>query len=115
MEYLTEQEKAALEKFALDPVAVEAVKKVLLEGVYYDGRLLAGKEADPMKNFILGYFSNSKGGMPAPVFSMNDADIGANLRAIIHAVSFVESAFKEIEKFKPVEVVEQAEKKNPAR
>ena len=115
MEYLSEQEKAALEKFASDPVTFEAVRKALLEGIYYDGTLLAGKEAEPMKNFILGYFSNSKGGMPAPIFSMSDEDMGANLREIIHGISFIESGFKDLAKYKPVEVAEPKENKNPAR
>lgn len=97
MDYLSEKEKTSVQKFLLDPVMREAVRKVLLSGIYSDGIMSPDKPADPLKNFILGTVTRQGNEL------LPDAEMGAKLRAIINGVSLVESGFKELEKLKPVE------------
>lgn len=95
-EHLSDSEKSALERFVLDEVTREAVRKVILSGIYFDGRLTPGEPADPLKNFMLAYFTTPQAALlPAE-------EKGHRLEAIINAISLVETGFKEIEKFKPV-------------
>lgn len=101
-----------IQKFLENPVMTEAVKKVILSGVYRDGRLQAGESADPMKNFILG-FANPRGDMNPPI-KMPDAELGSQIRAVFYAVSMVESGFAELDKCKRV-VPEEEKKINKAR
>ena len=112
--YLNETEKHKIRQFLADDTMREAVKKVLLSGVYYDGRLNAGEGADPQRNFLLGFFTNQKGMVPPPVSVMPDVELGQQLRALVHGISMVESGFKELEKLKEVEIKKE-DNKNPAR
>lgn len=93
-DYLDEREEAAIQRFLEDEVQMEAVKKVLLSGVYQDGRLEAGKPADPLRNFILGATTGPNDQL------LPDEQLGGKLRAIINAVSLVESGFRALEKLK---------------
>ena len=47
---LSKEEQAELEKFNQYPMMKQAVKKVLLFGIYNNGTLEPGKEADPTVN-----------------------------------------------------------------
>lgn len=107
-DFLSEAELHAIERFLADETAVEAVRKVILSGVYFDGRLLEGKPADPLKNFILGAVTRPGDSL------LPDAEMGAKVKAIVNAVALVESGFKELEKCIPGKVVEDKEITNPA-
>ena len=107
--YLSEAEKQSVAKFLADPSMKEAVRKVLLSCVYYDGTMEEDRAADPLKNFILAYFTNpQKQLLPA-------AEKGMLLETIINSVSLVESGFKQLEKLKPLELPELKGEKNKGR
>ena len=108
LDYLSESEKLKVDQFVNDLVMREAVRKVILSGVYNDGILHKGEAADPLKNFMLGYFTQSA----VQMFTTDEK--GKKLEAIIHAVSMVESGFKELDKCKLVEN-EEKETINRAR
>lgn len=104
-EILSDQEKAKLEAFAKDRTLFEAVRKVLLFGVYYNGTLRPGVKADPGKNFALQLpFANDG--------TISDELIGQDVRAAVRGIRLVEGAFKEFERFGPTP---KAEKKEPNR
>ena len=95
-EYLSEIEKSALDRFVSDETMREAVKKVILSGVYDDGVLREGKPSDPLKNFMLAYFTSPQGSLlPAE-------EKGYRLEAILNAISMVETGFKNLDKYKSV-------------
>lgn len=106
--YLNDRELAAVQRFLEDETQLEAVRKVLLSGVYLDGKLEAGKPADPLKNFILARFSSQQAQL-LPV-----EERGKQLDVIINAVSLVESGFQALEKLKPIKSPVEA-KPNKAR
>lgn len=87
MEYLTDIQKAKLENFVKDPVMFEAVKSVLLAGIYQNGTLRKGVKADPLKNFALSLAFN-------PQFS--NEQLGADLRACAEGINLVENGFNEL-------------------
>ena len=106
-EYLSDHEIMALEKFNDDKVMVEAVRKVLLEGIYFQGGLQHGKIADPSKNFMLALVTSNMD------LSHNEV-LGEKVRSAAFGVIAVESGFKAIEQY--VKQVEKKEiKKNHAR
>lgn len=98
MDYLSEHERQEVEKFLENKTLFEAVRKVILSGVYLDGRLEADKPADPLKNFVLAAFTQPG------VSLLPDQDMGAKMRSIINAVSMVETGFAELEKCRKVAV-----------
>lgn len=108
MDYLSENEKSLIEGFLENRPLVEAIRKVILGGVYKDGRLEADSPADPLKNFILGRMTHPLM-VNAPM-----SEKGMTLTAIIDAVSMIETGFNELEKLRKVEAKEII-KKNPAR
>lgn len=106
--YLNDIEKQQLEKMLENPTLVEAVRKVILSGVYFDGILDAGQPSNPLKNFMLGKLSQ-------PQALMNDdKHLGALARSTIDAISMVETGFSELQKFKKVDTKAE-DKKNKAR
>ena len=106
--YLNDSEKALIEGFVANRPMLEAVKKVLLSGVYIDGVMKSGEEVDPLKNFILGRMTRTL--IANAPFEMK----GQEISAIIHGISLFESGIKELEKFKKVEK-QVIEKKNKSR
>lgn len=106
--YLNDREKEELQKFMDNDLQSEAVRKVLLSGIYFDGILAPGKKSDPLKNFMLGKLAQPQ------VLMNDDKHLGALSRSIIDAISMVESGFEQLKKFKKVEVEEKLQK-NKAR
>ncbi len=107
MEYLSDIERAKIETFMADKVMVEAVKKVLLSGIYYNGTLKPGEKADPLKNFALALAFDPM--IPAQ-------KVGEDLKASAQGISLLEQGFRKLG-----EVVEAKggkptpfNKKNPA-
>lgn len=97
--YLNDIEKDEVRKFAENSVAFNAVKKVILEGLYNQGRLEAGKPADPLKNFMLGHISTPKGTTPAPILMKDDKGLGEDIRALMQGVSLLVDGFETLESF----------------
>ena len=95
---------------------VEAVRKVILSGIYFDGVLKPGRPSDPFKNFILGKFAGKiEGSMqPPPVIMDSTEEIGLKMRAIIDAISMLETGFRELDKLKKVVPLKEV-KKNKGR
>ena len=92
MDYLNKRETTKLIAFYKDEVLREALKKVLLEGVYRHGVLKEGEPANPLKNYTLAVVSK-KG-------QYSNEQVGADLRATWEGINMVESAFETISKFK---------------
>jgi len=109
MDYLSEAEKSQIQGFLENKVLVEAVRKVLLSGVYVDGIMQPDKPSDPLKNFILGTMTTPLM-INAPM-----QEKGMTLTSIINAVSMVESGFINLEKLRKVEKTSEIKKTNPAR
>ena len=101
MDYLNEIEKDQINAFLKNLTMKEAVKKVLLSGIYFDGTMTAGNPANPLKNFILGTMTTEH------AQSLTQEQRGAKLDAIINAVSVIESGFSKLEEFRKVEVTEK--------
>ena len=93
MDILSEKEKKQVENFVKNEIMFEAVRKVLLQGIYTDGVMRKDDKAEPHKNFmfeILGSQMNLQGG------TSNEA-IGQNIKAKWEGIRIVELAFKELE------------------
>lgn len=106
MEYLNDQEIEKLIAFNKDEVMREAVKKVILEEIYYKGCLKAGEPANPLKNYTLAMAS--KKGQFTP------EQIGNDLLATWEGINMVESGFQSLSKFKGIKSPLQKEDINPA-
>lgn len=104
MDYLNEVEKDSLKRFNSDIIMKHAVKKVLLSGLYNTGTLEAGK-APVMSNWVFDLTKFHP--------TQSNEVWGANLRASVAGLTFLESSFKALEEFKEEPVAEK--KKNPAR
>lgn len=89
MDFLTETDKQQLEHFAGNALMLEAVKKVLLTGLYHEGTL----KADPMQNFILAAVNDE----------LSDEQVGRTARARAEALRILDRAFKAIRTFQKVE------------
>lgn len=108
-EVLNDIEKSKIIAFNNDPVMKEAVKKILLAGLYENGTLKPGESADPLKNFALTrVFKSYITGIP-----VTNEELGADLRASAVGIKLLEGGFDEIAKFKE-ETPKEAEKENPA-
>lgn len=96
-DYLNDIEKAELEKFVENTTQFEAVRKVLLAGIYFNGTLSKGKPADARKNFILAQLTQ-------PL--MENAPIeefGHYAKSLVNGVKLIETGFQDFEKFRKVE------------
>ena len=87
---LDEQEATFVSQFYDNQVMREAVKKVVLASVYYNGTLKKGTPADPNQNFMLA-LANTKG---------TDEAIGREARAIALATALLESGFAALASYK---------------
>jgi len=104
MKYLSEAEKSAIKTFCENKAMFNAVKKVLLAGIYINGTLKPDVEPDTMRNWALQ--------MPLGAEHFTDEQLGSNLRASAEGLNFVEAGFSMLEKIKVEEP--KKEKKNPA-
>lgn len=107
-EILSDLEKNKINLFLEDKVMSNAVKKVLLEGVYYNGTMNPGDEIDPLRNFILGAFSTQTASL------LSYEEKGKKLDVMMNAISMVESGFNNLENYKKVEA-EKKDNVNKAR
>ena len=101
-ESLTEIEKEKIEFLCKDEVALNAVRKVLLQGLYVQGTIQKGYDVDPLQNGAFGVASLAFNN-PIP-----DAEIGASVRAQFAGVNYLKNAFDSLhtiksKKEKPVE------------
>lgn len=107
---LNEIEKSEIEKFVANKTMFEAVRKVLLQGIYFEGVLKDGQKAMPLKNFTME-LANSSANVQGMI---SDEALGQNLRAKWEGIRTVEIGFKELEQM--IQKVEKKEvKTNQAR
>lgn len=104
---LTKEEKIELlTQFNANPRMKEAVKQVLLAGIYENGVIKEGEMHNPMMNWAMSL-----------VFSgddrINNEQLGAKLSALAEGLRFVESAFDKIGDYKEAKTTGQGS--NPAR
>jgi len=107
---LTELEKNKLALFSEDKVMFDAVKKVLLAGIYSNGTIKKGEELDTNVNFALSLLLTPNG---QEVHQDNEL-LGARLRASVEGLRFLEVGFKTLESL-GVKEVKSEKNKNPAR
>lgn len=104
LKYLSDIEKEALASFAMNKILVNAVEKVILSGVYFNGTLKAGEAADPERNFALSFQSDT----------ITNEKLGENLRGAIEGIRLVYLGMNKLRAFAP-EPKTKKEGKNPAR
>lgn len=106
MEILNDLEKAKIATFVDDKVMLEAVRKVLLAGLFNNGTMKPGENFEPTKNFALSLVYQAQG-------TLDDATIGAQLRADAEAIRIVENGFKKLAELAVKPAPEKAKKPNP--
>lgn len=107
--FLSELEQTLVEAFYNNETQREAVKKVLLAGIYQNGVLKAGEKHNGNENWVYSLPWKSDGQNP-----VSNEVLGSEVRAIAEAIRAIETTFIHVlPKFKKVEPVEK--KKNQAR
>ncbi|RLF07588.1 MAG: hypothetical protein DRJ64_02675 [Thermoprotei archaeon] len=106
-EILNDKEVSEVQRFLENPVLKQAIEKIVLFGVYSNGTLQKGKEANPMRNFAITI--NEPDGK-----SMSDEQVGQILRAKRYAIEMLEEGFGQLETFKKV-VEKEKDTTNKAR
>jgi len=100
-EYLTDLEVSKIEAFCKDKDMYEAVKKVLLQGIYTHGVVKKGFKHDPLQNAAFNLASLSVQN-PIP-----DKELGANIRGMWAGVNYLKNGFDSLDKVKAeVELIE---------
>lgn len=89
--FISDIERQKLEVFNADPIMKEAVKKILLKGIYENGTLRAGIQTEPLKNFALSL---------AFTPGVSNEELGSDLRARAAGIAALESAFTKIGEYK---------------
>jgi len=95
LKYLSDIEVDKIESFCKDTILYEAVKKVLLAGIYHNG-VAKPEEAFEYKNPAFNFISNAYAGEKA----VSDAEIGANLRGLFEGVHLAASVFDQLKTIK---------------
>lgn len=93
-EYLSEEEKKKIMRFNMDKVLSEAVRKVLLAGIYSHGVLTAGAELDPTKNAAYTLASRSM------TYPITDEVLGQHIKAQWAGINALQNGFEELSKIK---------------
>ena len=102
--FLDKTEQEEVRKFVDNDRMREAVRKVILSGLYSQGVLKKGKKAIVNRNFAVAIVNDQV---------QTDEQIGQKLRAVWSGISALEQAFKDMELLRTVETT--PEKKNEAR
>ena len=95
-EFLNQSELQALERLNADSYGMQALKKVILRRIYYDGVLEEGVPANPLKNFMLNILDSTGK-------ELTDYELGTLVRIKRIASELLEEGIKELEKYKRVE------------
>lgn len=92
--YLNDLEIEKIEAFCKDTVLLEAVRKVMLQGIYTHGTLQKGVTPDPLQNGALSLASVSTTN-PIP-----DEMLGQHIRGIWSGLNALENAFTSLTSIK---------------
>ena len=107
--FLSEQERLLVEAFYKNETQRDAVKKVLLNGIYNNGVISAGGKHNGNENWVYGLPWKADGQN-----TVSNEKLGEQVRAIAEAIKNIEIVFlHELPKFGVK--LEVKEKKNPAR
>lgn len=109
-EILSDLEKTKIEQFCNDTVALGAVKKVILAGIYYNGTLQADKKPDSTRNFMLGEISNA-----IIQTTVSDEQLGQMARATYTAINAIENSFRQLSTITTEKEGTKSNTKNPAK
>lgn len=107
---LNDIEKAEVLKFIENRTMVEAVRKVLLSGVYFNGTLRAGEKAEAGRNFALALVVQKL----ANNEEISNELLGQDIRGAAEGIRLVEIGFSQLDKFKTTPEPKKKEK-NPGR
>jgi hypothetical protein len=94
MNNLTENEISNIEAFCKNKEMYDAVKKVILAGIYSHGTIQAGEKPDPLRNAAFGLAALSTNN-PIP-----DEIMGQHIRGMWAGVNALENAFIELSNIK---------------
>ena len=94
-QYLTDLQIAKIDAFVQDEVMFEAVRKVLLAGIYSHGTLQHGQTHDPLINGAFSLASLS------PKNPIPDEILGQQLRAQWAGINALKNAIDELKTIKP--------------
>lgn len=103
---LNDLEKSKVTTFLEDETLVNAVKKILLLGLYQNGTVLPGEEYDATTNFAMHIAFKKEA---------TNEQIGADLRACAEGIRLLESGFEQLKKFKTQAPAEPKSTVNKAR
>lgn len=92
--FLSDIEIESLTSIANSPLALGAIKKIILADVYYKGVLRANVDADPTRNAALLFAFSDK--------DISNEKLGEDLRALGEGVRLVEGGLTRLEKLKSV-------------
>ena len=87
---VTDEDYFGQEKYSSDEEMYNAVKKVLLEGIYFHGVNKPGQVADPLVNGALSLAALSTTN-PIP-----DVELGAHIRGVWAGLNALENAYKKL-------------------
>ncbi len=90
MDYLSDEEKELVVAFTKNNKMSEAVRKVLLAGIYDNGTLKPEERAQPTRNFALKLFFSHQGE------TISDEALGQDLRGCAMGITMLESAFNKM-------------------
>lgn len=107
---LSKIEIEKVRKFCEDEVLFESIKKYILNVVYGQGVIKAGKKHEAHRNWALNL---SAGAINPQGMPRSDEELGQQLRALTYATQLIESGFKELLEMKKVEEITK-EENNPA-
>ena len=88
----TEAEKNELARFVDNKILLEAVKKVILSSVYFDGTVQKDGIPDPLQNFLLAIASGTMG-------QLTREQLGEKVEASLAGVQLLEQGFRKLEQF----------------
>lgn len=103
---LSDHEKQSIEAFCNNKVMYNAVKKVILSGIYEQGTLKKDEEPNPLENAAFHLASLS---VQNPIL---DEILGQHIRGMFAGINSLEIGFKKLESFKQVK--KGKPEKNPA-
>jgi hypothetical protein len=106
--FLNDVEKDLLQQIADNPAAVNALKKLILANVYFNGTLEKGKSPDPTRNAAIAIALACGSGQAV----RTDAELGQDLRAFAEGVRLVEGGFGRLEKLKSAKPAPAPQKKS---
>lgn len=105
---LNEIEVEEIKKFVANKTQFEAVRKVLLKGIYFNGVIKPGEKHLPNMNFALSLaYAKSE---------VSNEELGADLRACAEGIRTVETGFSRLVEIGETKVAPKVvDKRNKAR